>query len=150
MAEAVLSREPPPPPQAPYVEPPKSAYPNIHPLALAASTPTAQILPAPVGGLHSTLPLHGTAQFLLPPDGAFAQPLHSTLNFAPPSGYGQTQVFGPTPGARPIMALSDSAKARCRSRGESVESTASATLAPTLCTVCSRRNHSRSSAAAKP
>ena len=99
MAEAVLSREPPPPPQAPYVEPPKSAYPNIHPLALAASTPTAQILPAPVGGLHSTLPLHGTAQFLLPPDGAFAQPLHSTLNFAPPSGYGQTQVFGPTPGA---------------------------------------------------
>ena len=36
------------------------------------------------------------------------------------------------------------------SAGGSVESTASATLAPTPCTVCSRRNHSRSMSLRKP
>ncbi len=36
--------------------------------------------------------------------------------------------LGPTPGARPIIALSPRASARCKSRGDRVESTASATL----------------------
>ena len=55
-----------------------------------------------------------------------------------------------TPGVRVTAALSRSAIALARSAGGSVESTASATLAPTPCTVCSRRNHSRSVSLRKP
>ena len=48
------------------------------------------------------------------------------------------------------VALSRSAIAFANSAGGKVPSTASATLAPTPCTVCSRRNHSRSTSLRKP
>ena len=56
----------------------------------------------------------------------------------------RSATFGPTPGVRATIALSRIAIAEARSAGLSVPSTASATLAPTPCTVCSSRNHSRS------
>jgi holliday junction DNA helicase RuvA len=59
-------------------------------------------------------------------------------------GYGQPQA------AAAIAFASRSAIALARSDGGKVESTASATLAPTPCTVCSRRNHSRSVSLRKP
>ena len=55
-----------------------------------------------------------------------------------------------TPGVRTTAALSRSAIALARSAGGKVESTASATLAPTPCTVCKSRNHSRSMSPRKP
>ncbi len=62
----------------------------------------------------------------------------------------RSATLGPTPGARAIVALSRIAMADARSAGLSVPSTESATLAPTPCTVCSRRNHSRSTSLRKP
>ena len=59
-------------------------------------------------------------------------------------------TFGPTPGARAIIALSPRAIAEARSAGFSVPRMASATRVPTPCTVRSRRNHSRSRSEAKP
>ena len=55
-----------------------------------------------------------------------------------------------TPGVRDTAALSRMAMAVARSCGLSVPSTDSATLAPTPCTVCSRRNHSRSTSLRNP
>ena len=48
----------------------------------------------------------------------------------------RSATFGPTPGARAIVALSRIAIAEARSPTFSVPSTESATLAPTPCTVC--------------
>src|SRR5258708_2136431 len=62
----------------------------------------------------------------------------------------RSATFGPTPGVRATMALSRMAMADARSAGLSVPSTESATLAPTPCTVCSRRNHSRSMSLRNP
>ena len=62
----------------------------------------------------------------------------------------RSATFGPTPGERATIALSRIAMAEARSAGLSVPSTDSATLAPTPCTVCSRRNHSRSTSLVKP
>ena len=62
----------------------------------------------------------------------------------------RSATFGPTPGVRATMALSRIAMAEASSAGLSVPSTESATLAPTPCTVCNRRNHSRSTSVRKP
>ena len=62
----------------------------------------------------------------------------------------RSATFGPTPGVRATMALSRVAIAVASSAGLSVPSTASATLAPTPCTVCRMRNHSRSASLVKP
>jgi hypothetical protein len=48
----------------------------------------------------------------------------------------RSATFLPTPGARATMAMSRSATALARSEGDSVDSTASETLAPTPCTPC--------------
>ena len=56
----------------------------------------------------------------------------------------RSATFGPTPGERATIALSRIAIALARSAGRKVERIDSATLVPTPCTVCSRRNHSRS------
>ena len=58
--------------------------------------------------------------------------------------------FGPTPGARAMAALSPVAMAVAKRAGIEHRENASATLAPTPCTVCSRRNHSRSWSERKP
>ena len=58
--------------------------------------------------------------------------------------------LGPTPFARAIIAESARATAVCTSSGDRIERIASATLAPTPCTLVSRRNQSRSLAVAKP
>ena len=55
-----------------------------------------------------------------------------------------------TPGVRATIALSRIATASASSEILNVPSTDSATLAPTPCTVCNRRNHSRSASLAKP
>ena len=62
----------------------------------------------------------------------------------------RSATFGPTPGVCRIAALSPMAMAEARSVGLNVLSTDSATLAPTPCTVCNSRNHSRSTSERKP
>ena len=62
----------------------------------------------------------------------------------------RSATFWPTPGERAIIALSRNAMALARSAGASVPNTESATLVPTPCTVCSSRNHSRSTGVIKP
>src|SRR5262249_42745109 len=62
----------------------------------------------------------------------------------------RSATFGPTPGVRVTAALSRNAMAFASSAGGSVPSTANATLAPTPCTVCNKRNHSRSMSLLKP
>ena len=57
----------------------------------------------------------------------------------------QIRLFGfHSDGERATMALSRSAMAEARSAGFKVPRIESATLVPTPCTVCSKRNHSRS------
>ena len=59
-------------------------------------------------------------------------------------------TFGPTPGARATIALSCNATALARSPADRVPITASATRAPTPCTICRSRNQSCSARVAKP
>ena len=61
----------------------------------------------------------------------------------------RSATLAPTPGERDTVALSRIAIA-CQLDVFNVPSTDSATLAPTPCTVCSRRNHSRSASLVKP
>src|SRR5262249_7220268 len=56
----------------------------------------------------------------------------------------RSATFWPTPGERATVALSRIATAEASSEAFNVLSTDIATLAPTPCTVCSVRNHSRS------
>ena len=56
----------------------------------------------------------------------------------------------PTPGARAMATRSPATMAAPSASGGSTDSTASATLAPTPCTPCSRRNQSRLAASRKP
>jgi hypothetical protein len=58
--------------------------------------------------------------------------------------------FGPTPDARVRLVLSCTSTASASADGASVPSNASASFAPTPCTVVNRRNQSRSSSEAKP
>ena len=72
-----------------------------------------------------------------------------TVTIAPVLPIGWNVVYAP-PGARVNAALSSESTALTRSDGASVPNIASASLAPTPCTVISRPNQSCSASSAKP